>query len=72
MSSSRGIVSLDGYLTTAEVARRIGRCRATIVLAVKDGRLEPALKLPGVNGAYLFTEAAVVAWRSPGDWLRGL
>ena len=59
-------------LTTAEVARRINRCRATICLAVKEGRLEPALKLPGVNGAYLFTEAAVVAWRSPGERLPSL
>jgi excisionase family DNA binding protein len=62
----------QAYLTTREVARRLRLCRATICLAVREGRLEPAMKLPGVNGAYLFTEAAVVEWRSPGDRLPGL
>lgn len=65
-------VQSDLLLTTAEVARRIGKCRATVCMAVKDGKLVPAMKLPGVNGAYLFEEAAVVAWRTPGDRLPGL
>lgn len=60
------------FLTTAEVARRIGRNRETVCLAVRQGRLVPAAQLPGRNGAYLFTEAAVVEWRSPGDRLPGL
>lgn len=60
-------------LTTAEVARRIGKCRATVCLAVKEGRLTPAMKLPGGrNGAYLFEESAVIEWRAPGDRLPGL
>lgn len=60
------------FLTTAQVARRLGKCRWTVVRAVHDGLLEPVVKLPGVNGAYLFEESAVVAWRSPGDRLPGL
>lgn len=59
-------------LTTAEVARRLNRVRATVCLAVKQGELKPAMKLPGVNGAYLFTEEAVIAWRSRGERLAGL
>ncbi len=59
-------------LTTAEVAKRHGLVRATVCLAVKHGHLIPAAKLPGVNGAYLFTEEAVTAWRSPGERLAGL
>lgn len=59
-------------LTTAEVARRTRLVRATVCLAVKLGHLSPAAKLPGPNGAYLFTEEAVTAWRSPGERLAGL
>jgi hypothetical protein len=36
-----------------------------VCLAVKEGRLEPVAKLPGVNGAYLFDQAAVDEWRGP-------
>lgn len=59
-------------LTTAQVAKRVGLCRAAVTLAVKEGRLLPLAKLPTRNGAYLFTEAAVVEWRCPGDRLAGL
>lgn len=62
----------SGLLTTAEVARRLKLVRATICLAVKQGDLTPVMKLPGVNGAYLFTEEAVTAWRSPGERLSSL
>lgn len=53
-----------GLLTTAQVARRFGVVRMTVVRAARCGRLAYAIKLPGANGAYLFTEDAVVAWRS--------
>gem|GEM_PF-4878149 len=67
------VLSTLALLTTAEVARRIGVCRATVCLAVREGRLTPAMKLPGGrNGAYLFEETAVIAWRAPGDRLPGL
>lgn len=60
-------------LTTAEVARQLGVCRETVNRAAREGRLKAAMKLPGgPNGAYLFTEAAVVEWRSPGERLPGL
>lgn len=62
----------SSFLTTAEVARSLKLVRATVCLAVKQGELKPAMKLPGVNGAYLFTPEAVVAWRSPGERLAGL
>jgi len=50
----------------------MGRCRETVSLAARRDELAPALQLPGVNGAYLFTEATVVGWRFPGDRLAGL
>lgn len=69
----RNILRTGDLLTTAEVARRIGVCRATVCLAVKEGRLTPAMKLPGGrNGAYLFEEIAVIEWRTPGDRLPSL
>lgn len=57
--------ALADYLTTNQVARSLGVTRACVCLAVKEGRLEPAAKLPGVNGAYLFDQAAVDAWKGP-------
>lgn len=63
-------------LTTAEVARRLRLDRSTVLRAVRDGRLEPTMQLPtgwgSMNGAYLFEESAVIAWRAPGDRLAGL
>ncbi|GAA4483945.1 hypothetical protein [Microbacterium panaciterrae] len=61
-----------GLLTAAQVARRHGLCRESVNLAARRGELEAAVQLPGVNGARLFTEEAVTAWRSPGDRLAGL
>lgn len=49
--------------TSQQVARSLGLTRATICLAVKTGRLVPDMKLPGVNGAYLFSLPAVRRWR---------
>lgn len=54
----------EGLLTTAQVARRLGVVRWTICRAVAEGRLVAAAKLPGPNGAYLFTEEAVLAFDS--------
>lgn len=71
----RILVTSGKLLTTAEVANRIGRCRETVLLAVRQGKLEPAFQLwtkGGKVGAYLFTEDAVVEWRSPGERLAGL
>ena len=60
------------FLTTAEVARRCGLVRWTVCRAVAEGELTPVAKLPGVNGAYLFTEQAVAAWRPQPERLAGL
>ena len=70
------VLSESGYLTTAEVAKRIGRDRSTVLLSVRLGHLVPVMQLHtghgSRNGAYLFTEQAVTEWRCPGDRLSGL
>jgi hypothetical protein len=66
------IGDISELLTTAEVARRLGLVRETVNLAARTGQLEVAVQLPGRNGARLFTEAAVVEWRCPGERLPGL
>lgn len=67
------LAQIDGrLLTTAQVAKRLGLVRESVCLAVRQGRLVPAMRLPGPNGAMLFTEAAVVEWRSPGERLATL
>lgn len=71
-SMPNALVLKADLLTTAQVARRIGRCRETVLKAVREGRLVAVVRLPGVNGAYLFEESAVVTWRSPGERLPGL
>lgn len=70
------VLNKSGYLTTAEVARRIGKDRSTVLLAVRLGQLVPVMQLHtghgSRNGAYLFTAEAVTEWRCPGDRLPGL
>ena len=63
---------VDGLLTAREVARRLHLSREAVNLAAREGRLEVATQLPGVNGARLFTEQAVIEWRCPGERLAGL
>ena len=48
-------------VTTAEAMALLGLDRSAVIRYVSLGRLEPARKLPGVNGAYLFHRADVVA-----------
>lgn len=50
---------MDDHLTTAQVATRLGLTRTRIIDFVNDGSLVPMLKLPGYNGAYVFTEDEV-------------
>lgn len=50
-------------LPTAEVARLLGRDVSTINRMVTAGDLTPAVKGPGVRGAYLFHRADVDALR---------
>lgn len=42
------------YLTTAQVAEKADRSIRTVTRWIKNGRLLPALKIPGQTGAYLF------------------
>ena len=46
-------------MTTAELARRLGVTPGAISLMVKRGAIAPAIKLPGIRGAFLF-DASVV------------
>ena len=41
-------------ITTAEVAQRLGVSIPTVNRWVRDGRLTPVQKLPGLRGANLF------------------
>jgi len=50
-------------LTSREVCDRLGIDRSTLTRWVQSGRIEAAQKLPGLRGAYLFTETALNASR---------
>ena len=45
--------------TSAEAASALTVDRATVTRWVQSGRLVPALKLPGLRGAYVFTDEAI-------------
>jgi predicted site-specific integrase-resolvase len=44
------------FISSAEVATRLGFDRATLTRWIQMGRITPAQKLRGRNGTYLFTE----------------
>lgn len=48
-------------IPAAEVARIYGCHVRTVHRMVADGRLVPAIKAPGVRGAYLFRRSDVLA-----------
>ena len=50
-------------ISTAEAAQMLGRHVATISRMVANGRLTPAVKVPGKTGAYLFAREDVEAIR---------
>ena len=47
------------YLTTKQVAERLGKSVATVNRMAADGRLPYAVKVPGETGAYLFDPADI-------------
>ena len=47
------------YMPTAELAQRLGLTGAAIAWRVRQGYLTPAMKAPGIRGAYLFDRAAM-------------
>ena len=46
-------------IPTSEAARRLGRNVSTVHRWVRAGRLQPAVKTPGIRGARLFHAADV-------------
>jgi excisionase family DNA binding protein len=46
-------------LATIEVAKRLGLERSTLSRWVKEGRITPAMRLPGATGAFLFHPSEV-------------
>ena len=44
----------QNYLTSSQVAERLGKDVATVKRMAADGRLPVAAKVPGRTGAYLF------------------
>lgn len=47
------------YLTTKQVAERLGKSVATVKRMAADGRLPYAVKVPGDTGAYLFDPSVI-------------
>lgn len=48
-------------ITTAQAAEVSGKNWRTIIRLVERGQLEPAQKLPGLRGAYLFRQSDIEA-----------
>lgn len=55
-------------MATVQVCERIGIDRSTLSRYVQMGRIAPALRLPGRNGAMLFAPDDVVALD---EWYHG-
>ena len=45
---------MSDFITTAEVAERLGVSPSAISYRVKAGTLKPVIKMPGKRGAFLF------------------
>ena len=55
-------MSHNDLISTREALKLLGLTQpSTITRYVQDGKLTPATKLPGPNGAYVFHRADVVA-----------
>lgn len=52
-------------VTTAQAAVILGCTVRTVHRMVQRGALNPAVKVPGYKGAYLFDRAAVAAAKGP-------
>lgn len=52
---------MEATLTTAQIAERLGITPSGVSRMVHRGKLTPAIKLPGIRGAFLFDEASVEA-----------
>lgn len=56
---------IDDYLSTAEVATRLGKSVATVNRYVKRGLLEPVVQGPGERGARLYKPSDVDELATP-------
>lgn len=52
-------MTVNGLLTTGEAAEKLGVSDITVGRWARDGTLEPAEKVPGGRGSYLFDPAKV-------------
>lgn len=52
---------MSKLLTTVETADRLGKSARAVIRMVERHELEPARKLPGLRGAYLFDADTVEA-----------
>lgn len=52
----------EDLFTVKEAAERLGISRATVLRLVADRKLEPAHKIEGITGPYLFTAAQLDAF----------
>lgn len=55
---------VDPIVTTAEAARLLGKCRATLIRWVDEGRAHPLRKLDGTHGSYLFALSEIERLRA--------
>ena len=58
------MLDLSDYLTTDQVIKLSGKVRQTVCRAAQKGQLQPAAKLPGSLGTYLFERHEVERWIS--------
>lgn len=54
-------------VTTAEAARQLGITPSGVARRVYSGALEPAAKLAGIRGAYLFEPAEIERAKREGE-----
>lgn len=59
---------MTNLLTTKEAAERLGVTVYTVARYAREGRLTPALRLPGIRGAMFFQPEDIEALESgPGE-----
>jgi predicted site-specific integrase-resolvase len=51
----------DALMGTRDVAERLGVSIATVNRMARDGRLTPAIRLPGIRGAQLYARDRIEA-----------
>lgn len=50
---------IDGLIRTSEAAEILGESVRQFIRRVERGEVQPAMKLPGIRGAYLFNRPDV-------------